>query len=140
MDGRTLAGFWEGREDRSRPAFLESDVKMLEANRRRPHHGVVGKLRAVRDGRFKLILTPEEDGPRFELYDVIADPEEAHDLVLEESQKEVLAALQKQLAALIPKEERRALAEIRGKQGGGLNEPVDERDRELLQSLGYINQ
>jgi len=140
MDGRTLAGFWEGRENQSRGAFLESDVKMMEANRRRPYHGVVGKLRAVRDGRFKLILTPEEDGPRFELYDVIADPEEAHDLALDESQKETLTTLQKQLAGLIPKDERRALAEIRGKQGGGLNEPVDERDRELLQSLGYINQ
>ena len=71
---------------------------------------------------------------------MIADPEEAYDLALDESQKEILTTLQKRLAALIPKGERRALAEIRGKQGGSLDEPVDERDRELLKSLGYINQ
>ena len=140
MDGRTLAGFWEGREDHSRGAFLESDVKMMEANARRPYQGVAGKLRAVRNGRFKLILTPELDGPRFELYDVVTDPEETLDLVLDESQRETFVALQKQLAGLIPKGERRALAEIRGSQEGGLDEPVDDHDRELLKSLGYINQ
>ena len=140
MDGRTLAGFWEGREDKSRAAFLESDVKMMEANARRAYHGVVGKLRAVRDGRFKLILTPEVEGPRFELYDVVADPNEERDLANDEDQRETLTTLRKQLATLIPKEERRALAEIRGKQDGGGDTPANSHDREILKSLGYINQ
>ena len=44
MDGRRLAGFWEGREDEPRAALLESDVKMMEENTRRRYRGVVGKL------------------------------------------------------------------------------------------------
>ena len=140
LDGRSLAGFWEGREDEPRAAFIESDVKMLEENTRRPYHGVVGKLRAVRDGRFKLILTPEKDGPTFELYDVVADPEETLNLALDESYGETFSALQKQLMDWIPKEERRAIAEIRDDHGTtGAAAPVDEHERKLLESLGYVN-
>lgn len=103
----------------------------------------------MRDGRFKLILTPEVEGPEFELYDVVADPEETRNLALEESYQETLSVLQEQLSSLIPKEERRALAEIRGEPGStdhagppdetDETDETDERDRELLESLGYVN-
>ena len=142
MDGRSLAGFWEGREDQPRAAFLESDVKMMEENTRRTYWGVMGKLRGVRDGRFKLILTPDTDGPRFELYDVVEDPEETQNLALDPSQEGTLHSLQKQLTELLPKEERRALSALRGEPdeaGKQSGQPVDEHDRELLRSLGYIN-
>jgi arylsulfatase A-like enzyme len=140
MDGRSLSGFWEGREDKPRAALLESDVKMMEENKRRRYYGVVGKLRGLRDGRFKLILTPEEEGPEFELYDVIADPEETHNLVLDGSYHETLTALQEQLWSLIPNDERRAIAEIRGEPGSMDGAaPVDEHERKLLESLGYVN-
>jgi arylsulfatase A-like enzyme len=140
MDGRSLAGFWEGREDEPRVALLESDVKMMEENTHRPYHGVVGKLRALRDGRFKLVLTPEKEGPEFELYDVVADPEESNNLALDESYHETLSTLQEQLMSLIPKDERRAIAEIRGEPGSiDRAAPVDEHERKLLESLGYVN-
>jgi arylsulfatase A-like enzyme len=140
MDGRSLAGFWEGREDEPRVALLESDVKMMEENSHRPYHGVVGKLRALRDGRFKLVLTPEKEGPEFELYDVVADPEESNNLALDESYHETLSTLQEQLMSLIPKDERRAIAEIRGEPGSiDRAAPVDEHERKLLESLGYVN-
>jgi arylsulfatase A-like enzyme len=140
MDGRSLAGFWEGREAEPRVALMESDVKMMEENKRRRYPGVVGKLRGLRDGRFKLILTPEKEGPELELYDVLADPEETHNLALDEGYRETLSTLQEQLMSLMPKDERRAIVEIRGEPGSTDGAaPVDERERKLLESLGYVN-
>jgi arylsulfatase A-like enzyme len=57
--------------------------------------GIAGKIRAVSDGRWKLIVTPQEEGRRVELYDLVADPKELSDLSQASSDRvrEMAAAL-----------------------------------------------
>jgi choline-sulfatase len=80
-------------------------------------------LRALREGRWKLI-----DGPKPELYDLSADPEELsprHDPAREE-------AMRRELSALTGGESTDAVvARARGGE--------DDERRELLQSLGYVS-
>jgi arylsulfatase A-like enzyme len=141
LDGRGLAGYWTGGEDGPRGALLESDVRMMDANRRREVAGVLGKLRAWRNGRYKLILTPAIDGPRFELFDLAEDPEEKRDLSGEEGHRSTALALLQELAAALPEEERGALSPIEPEaesQSSDTESGVSEGDLELLRQLGYV--
>jgi arylsulfatase A-like enzyme len=155
LDGRSLSGYWSGREDGPRGAFMESDVRMMEANRRREVGGVLGKLRAWRDGRLKLILTPAIAGPRFELFDLVRDPEEKRDLSGDESRQPDLRALRELLTAAMPEGERAALlpidaeverraaeAERRAaeaeRRAAAPKPGIGQRDLELLRQLGYV--
>jgi uncharacterized sulfatase len=136
MDGRSLSNYWEGGEDRSRDVLMESDVKMMDGNRRRKYYSVAGKLRAVRTDRFKLILNPGAEGPHFELYDLADDPGEIRNLADDDNYEEIFAAMLEKLSALIPAEEMQAIAEVQANQE---QKPiVDERDLELLRRLGYV--
>jgi len=141
LDGRSLSGYWTGAEDAPREALLESDVKMMDANLRREVGGVLGKVRAWRDGRHKLILTPAAEGPRLELYDVVSDPEEKRDLSSEESLRSTLDALRERLAAALPEDERRAFSPIdpaTAREASDAEPAVSDQDRELLRQLGYV--
>jgi len=140
MDGRSLSRYWEGGENQSRDVLIESDVKMMDGNRRRRYHGIPGKLRALRTGRFKLILSPDVGGPAFELYDLTDDPGETHNLAHDDDHKEIFTALLKELSALIPAEEMQAIAEVQRntEPDESLKPIVDQRDLELLRRLGYV--
>jgi arylsulfatase A-like enzyme len=140
-DGRSLTGYWSGDDTAPRGALLESDVRMMDANERREVGGVLGKLRAWRSGRYKLVLTPAPAGPRFELYDLVEDPGEEHDLSGDEAHRQTLADLQDALAEALPVDERRAFLPIEPgseEASGDLESGVSESDLELLRQLGYI--
>lgn len=141
LDGQSLSGLWTGTADGPPEAFLESDVRMMEANRRRQVGGVLGKLRGWRDGRQKLILTPAVDGPRVELFDVVDDPPEGQDLAGHEESQAMVLALRERLEEALPEDERRALGPIDPEDLGGAGEAesgVSEREIELLRQLGYV--
>lgn len=137
-DGRSLQAYWRGEETEPREAFIESDVKMFSENRRRPRPGILGKLRAVRDGRHKLILTPQIKGYLFELYDLLEDPLETVNRVRDPDYAQTFARLSTRLALLLPEEERRALQEIGGSEAEQPPPELDEAERKMLESLGYI--
>jgi arylsulfatase A-like enzyme len=140
VDGRSLSGYWTGAEDASREALLESDVRMMDANKRREVGGVLGKLRAWRSDRYKLILTPAIRGPRFELFDLVTDPEEAHDLSGEVELRPVFEQMREKLVAALPERERRALGpiDLEGQAGDEAAPGVSESELELLRQLGYV--
>jgi arylsulfatase A-like enzyme len=139
VDGASLAGYWTGAEGAPREALVESDVRMMEANTRREVGGVLGKLRAWRSGRYKLILTPAIQGPRFELYDLSTDPGETHDLSGEEALRPLFEQMREKLVAALPEEERRALGPLDAEGGGGdASSDVSQEELELLRQLGYV--
>lgn len=57
----------------------------------------VAKHRAIRSDRWKLLYRPTRSGVRWSLYDVVADPDELHDVLGEH--RDVAAALRRKLQA-----------------------------------------
>jgi arylsulfatase A-like enzyme len=80
-DGRSLVPALAGRALEPRPVFAESDTSFFpaEVRGRRFDFSLAGRLRAVVDGRFKLVWTPGRE-PAHALYDLAADPGETRDL------------------------------------------------------------
>lgn len=128
MDGTSLAPLLDGRPLSPRVALIESENcpapnTLTSLTMKCSPPGPEGKIRAVYDGRFKLIVTPREDGVRLELYDLEADPGERVDR--SESEPERVRAL---------------LAHLEGSGDGAA--PALEVDPELaekLRSLGYLD-
>jgi len=117
------------------PAFLETDISYFRWNKQREVAGVVGKVRGVRDGRWKLHFTPTPKGGRYELYDLQSDPAEAKNLWTR-ADAEVKSRLMATLEAGIPEAERAALADAgSGVAGSG---ELGANDRAMLEALGYI--
>ena len=138
-DGRSLVRYWQEEDVPSLTALVESDVKMFNDNRRRPIPGVLGKLRAVRDGRFKLIATPTPAGLRLELYDLREDPKELHDLAESPEWSETRERLVESLFDALPADERARLGQLASRAAPDSGEAsVSESELELLRSLGYI--
>jgi arylsulfatase A-like enzyme/Flp pilus assembly protein TadD len=79
-------------------------------------------LRALRSGRFKYI-----DAPKPELYDLVADPEETHNLyqTKQATAHELKAQFESLVARVTPK-------------GSSRRAPVSPTDLEMLASLGYV--
>jgi arylsulfatase A-like enzyme len=69
------------REDGAPPAFLETDVSYFKSNKRRYIRSRAGKVRGVRDGRWKLHFTPKKGGGVWELFDLETDPDELQNLL-----------------------------------------------------------
>jgi arylsulfatase A-like enzyme len=130
------------------PAYIESDVKMFSSNTRREIEGLAGKLRAVRDGRYKLILTPRHRQLSFELYDLVADPDETRDLASDPGYADVRARLEAQLLTLVPPTERTMLGHfvnVGRERSLSTQTPAleqapapDPNQMKMLRSLGYI--
>ncbi len=79
LQGRSLMGVIERPESGADlPVFAESGESLAPLfNERRPISGVEGKSVALRDGAWKLIVTPMPgEGRRTELFDLEADPGE----------------------------------------------------------------
>lgn len=87
MPGTSLVPALQGREDLHRPAFAE-------------YHAVGSQAGSfmLRQNDMKLI---HHVGMPSQLFDVAADPEEAHDLSSDPAAAPVLAALEKQLQAIV---------------------------------------
>ena len=92
------------------PAFLESDQVFFRANQRRYLRGVLGKVRGVRQGRWKLHVTPRTGGGIWELYDLDSDPGETRNLVAQPPPEAPVEALLEALRAGIPADEQDRLA------------------------------
>lgn len=98
-----------------RPQYGESLVPLL-------HFGW-SDLRVIRDGRWKYVLAP-----RPELYDLAMDPDEQHNLAVEQPTR--TAALHGALAKLLDRERRDGAATTR------VSVPLDLLER--LGALGYV--
>jgi len=126
-DGRSFAPLFEGRTIAPRKIVLESEECPAPEERDRAPGmecdppGVAGKIRALFDGRYKLIVTPRADGQRVELYDVSVDPSESEDLSEREPGR--VSAMRTELEA----------------RWSAANDPsqVDEDVSEKLRALGY---
>ena len=136
------------------PAFLEADPLSFPENRARTVDGQLGIPRAVRDGRWKLIVTPRRGGGIWELYDLAADPGERHDLIAAGGElPSLVPELLADLARGVPADERRALEAIGVRldriessfvdeeaetAGEDQLESLSEADKRALRALGYI--
>ena len=126
QEGRSLVPALAGEELPPAPVFAVSGQSYFpHSMRRRVRFDLSGRFRAVIDGRHKLIWTPGARGPaRFELYDIVSDPDERQDLSSE--RPEVRARLERLLAGWV-------------KRGGGARAvPASDADRERLRALGYV--
>jgi arylsulfatase len=139
MEGRSLLALLDG-EPGDRPAFAQS------------YHGT-GRV-ALRRGRLKYIFTPArastapppapEDGPilpaepHHELYDLVADPGEEHDLSTIETA--LTSELQAEVRAWLGEQHRRGEA-VAGRTGVSGDKPraLDPLVEGQLRALGYVN-
>jgi arylsulfatase A-like enzyme len=129
MDGVSLAPLFAGGRVAPQRIFLESEncpnpkqVNLAPGMVCDPP-GIEGKVRAVFDGRYKLIVTPRVDGRATELYDLEHDPAETDDLSERQPQRvaELSAAIEAYWA------------------GHAAGAVVDEEMAERLRALGYTD-
>ena len=129
VDGANLAPLLEG-QPLELPVFAESRPGVVgrDAYSRYPLAlpGVAGKIRMIRRGDHKLILTPATDGNRLQLYDLANDPAETTDL----------AARRPELTRHLVWELESWFSAYREADTSALE--LDEADLESLRSLGYL--
>jgi arylsulfatase A-like enzyme len=116
IEGRSLVGALEGGAYEAPP--LLSELRLNEG-----YHA-----RGLLDGRYKLVEDLSHGGLR--LFDLVADPGEAHDLAAERPE------LVRELAGRMQAEESRA-AGLCARFGGASAVQVDDATREQLRALGY---
>jgi len=124
IEGNSLARAIAGAPVDPHPVFAESGRSHYpEEVRGRVRFDVAGRFRAVMVDNWKLIWTPESPDTEWQLFDLTRDPEEARNLwhPSHARGRELQAELQ---------------AWLRGMD----QQPValDEKERELLRSLGYV--
>jgi len=113
--GRSLRPLLAGRADPARVAYAESYYA-------RYHYGW-SPLLSLRDDRYKLIEAPEP-----ELYDLVADPGEAHNIIA--ARPKIADGLRAHLQEL--------RKEVGSDAGDGAPTAVDGEAAERLRSLGYV--
>jgi arylsulfatase A-like enzyme len=130
MDGRSILNLLHGFPAAPRRIFVESEdcPSPKRADEMAPGMvchpvGVEGKLRATYDGQWKLIVTPLASGRRYELYDLVADPDESTNLSRAEPER--VRTLARAIDRFWQIESPRA--------------PVDEELAEQLRALGYAD-
>ncbi|MCP5042236.1 MAG: sulfatase [bacterium] len=130
MDGASFVPLLDNRSDRARSVFIESEdcPNPATADFAAPGmtchpSGPAGKIRALFDGRWKLIVTPLESGRQYELYDLTNDPTESTDLSA--LQPERRQAMEQHIDRFW-----RATAPVA---------PVDPKLRDQLRELGYLD-
>jgi arylsulfatase A-like enzyme len=125
-EGKNLAGVVLGEEVIGNlPVYTESGESFfLQHNPRRYIQGVRGKIRALREGKWKLIFTPTESEAILELYNLNTDPSETQNLVEKE-----------------PKRARKMAQNIQDWMKKGeyhIIPPRTKKTRKHLLSLGYL--
>ncbi|MFT5679625.1 MAG: arylsulfatase A-like enzyme [Myxococcota bacterium] len=140
------------------PAFLETDTSYFGKNKRRKIKGKTGKVRGVRQGRWKLHFTPNRTGGLWELFDLQADPGELTNLLEGEVPPEAdLPGMFAVLVEHIPQKERDELVALGHDFGQppisprpqvleGANpdaateedDTLNANDASMLEALGYI--
>jgi arylsulfatase A-like enzyme len=126
IDGRSLAQSWQATDEPERPVLSEATNGSVEQ-------------KSLRRERFKYVALTDrpsgasnnhlvEDGA--ELYDLVTDPHERHNIVREEPRR--AADLRQELEALVS-EARRA------RRNSTASQPPDAEWRARLQSLGYVH-
>jgi len=139
MDGASLTPMWTQPNPEDRTVFLESDVKMFQANHRRELPGIAGKQRGLRNSKYKVILSPLSRGPAIEFYDLENDPGEEINLAQDEAYKELVAEWSARLSAAMPRHEFEELSSFYVSGGAAAEErTIDPNEERLLRSLGYI--
>jgi arylsulfatase A-like enzyme len=116
------------------PAFAESAPARLQfpEQDKQALPGIRGKWRMVRTDRWKLIQIPQEEGDRYELYDLHDDPGETRNLFAElEGEAAKLKPLLDAWLARDPLKD----SESTGEEG---LEELDPSALEQLKTLGYI--
>ncbi|MFH1681773.1 MAG: sulfatase [Candidatus Eisenbacteria bacterium] len=131
LEGRSLAPLLRGGKDGPPSAVFGENGRTVvgnleEENPRWTVEGDAGRWRMVRAGGSKLILIPEPEGDRFELYDLTSDPRETNNIAAENpARADSLKAL---LLGWIAEE----------KSGSTFKDEVDEETMRALRELGYI--
>lgn len=129
--GRSLVPALAGRRLAARTAFAESGTSYFpdEMRGRRVDFRPAGRLRAVLDGRFKLVWTPGRE-PAYALYDVAADAGETRDVYRPDDPEA------RRLVGLL----QAWLREAPGALAGGLQAGAgpDAEDTRRLRALGYL--
>ena len=146
LEGQSLAGVVEGREDESalarRPHFSETRTKLAMMAERRPVDFPVPAF-MVRVGSRKLARYPDGAGGfRYELYDLASDPGEHHDLLPGDpgAAADLRPLLDGYEAAGAAQRARIEAATAAGAGGGGALEaaPLDPQQEQKLRALGYL--
>jgi len=127
LDGRSLLPFMAGEDPAEVPVFAESGrAHYPKWNKRRVNPGVEGKIRAVWLGDWKLIWTPFRPvGDQYELYDLVADPEETRNLYRSDATQ--LRSLKAHLDHW-----------VRQEPSDTSPPPPSKEDAEGLRALGYL--
>ncbi|MCP4895738.1 MAG: sulfatase-like hydrolase/transferase [bacterium] len=116
VQGRSLQSVMNGESDVDPPNIYAETLS--------PRLGFQwGELRALIKGNLKYIY-----GPRPELYDVVADPHELHNLVI--SHAEIADRMQAELADFLS---------ANATEGVNATVAVDEKARQQLMALGYLS-
>jgi arylsulfatase A-like enzyme len=130
IDGRSLLGLMAG-EESDLPVFSETRPKAAEREdyERYPVKvaGVEGKVRMIRHGNHKLILTPVPDGYELQLYDLEVDPGETTNL--SRSQPDLARRLGWELEQWFSGYQEADTSPLE----------LDEEDMESLRALGYLD-
>ncbi len=130
VDGQSLLGLIAG-EESDLPVFSETRPKAAEREdyERYPVKvaGVEGKVRMIRRGSHKLILTPLPDGYDLQLYDLEADPGETTNL--SRSQPDLARRLGWELEQWFSGYQEADTSPLE----------LDEEDLESLRALGYLD-
>ncbi len=87
---------------------------------------IASRRRAIVSGRWKLVFLPRPQGAVYELYDLVADPEERNDLIRSRD----AAELRRKLDAWIARDPQASNASI---------EPLTPDEAERLRKLGYLD-
>ena len=128
VEGRSLTPWMSGDPPPSRPVFAESGHAFFpEVVKRRVRNDLEGNFRGVVLDGWKLIWTPFQKGAlEWELYDLRADPHETRDLWRRDHPQFV------ELQPIL-------MEWVRAGQWKDEPSPIQERDKEALRSLGYID-
>ncbi len=150
MQGRSLTPRLQGLKTKTAPAFPDTPRPADD----RGHPGLAFSeagweannkwQKIVRDGRFKLIFAqtrPEQrwiggEGVRFTLYDLKNDPHETKNVA--DQFPDDLKRLQRELSTWAAAPRFPVAIDTQGGTCGGGQRQMDEKTRELLQSLGYL--
>jgi len=126
FEGRSLFPYLIGERLPSRPLFAECGRSYFpELVRGRVRFDIAGRFRAVWKGDWKLIWTPFQRGAKeFQLYHMVRDPDETHDVSAEHPQK--VEELMQDIVDWVAVEEDQQLPKL------------SEEQYKRLKSLGYV--